>query len=79
MQFVPFQERGTGSHHGMAHDRCVDLLQCDSCAKWRRVDSATLNQYSNEQWLQDRFKRDQDDLLHAHPQLDLEMSQWPLR
>ena len=69
LRFTPTHRANSGLHRGLQSDNDLDMLQCSSCAKWRRVDTDTLAQFSNEYWLQDRFQESDDAVLKTYPKI----------
>ena len=45
----------------------LQCMQCDACAKWRRVDAATLHVFDTATWERETLRRIESEVLHAHP------------
>ena len=73
--FVPIQPTTDGRHRGTGNERCLDLVQCSTCAKWRRVDLSTISQYTNEAWCLDELHDQTEDFYKKCPVITYERLQ----
>ena len=74
--FTPHRQSGSGQHMGVGTDRVLDMLQCSRCGKWRRVDLATVTQFSNEAWCKDQLHADEQTLLRDCPWIEEKFQAW---
>ena len=56
--------------------RCLDMLQCGCCQRWRRVDEQTLKQFSNEAWSIDQLHQERLAFDQQFPGFEGDLRRW---
>jgi len=78
MRFVPREEHvssKSASSSATGH-RCLDMLQCGCCKRWRRVDEQTLLQFSNETWSIDQLHQERLAFDQQFPGFEGDLRRW---